>query len=693
MNIKEQKKEKISKYRLFVILIIVVKIILMMSFSSDYQDKLFMPFVNDFISNLHNSYQIFGENGVTNAFPYPIVMLLTQSIGEVLISVFHVSFLPVQNLLFKLPSLAMDILILFYLSKLFPEKRRYVAVLYFSSPIILYAVYMHGQLDLIPTGFLIISIYYLVAGREKQSLVKSGIFLTLALLSKLHILAALPIILLYLLKREGLKKTFYYGGGVTAFTVLGLLPFWSEGFSQMVLFNSEQAVLTQVYVRFASICIYIPIIAVLLIYLSTFNISVINKNLLISLLGVLFAVFLALCPPMPGWYVWIVPFITVFFIQVNENKYRNIGIYALLNAIYLIYFGVFHNKGMVDLYFYGMDLSSMKINSSVWKNMMFTLLAGVLLYIIYSMYQLGVASNAFYKRRNLPFTISIAGDSGSGKSTLIEIVKKCLGEHNLLFIEGDGDHKWERGEKEWEDYTHLNPKANYLYRQAADIEQLRSGAAIRRMEYDHTSGTFSEAHKIKPNRFIMLCGLHSMYLPQMRRNTDLKIYMDTDEELRRFWKIKRDVKERGYSKQSILEQILARVPDAQKYILPQKKYADLVIEYFDKNLKNCMMDDYEEKLSLKLTLSSDVNVEPVIAELSKYNINVIYDYSDDLKQQILIFEGETLQKKDIPFEKIAENAVVQLEEITNQNLNEWNTMNGIVELFLLLLISYKMQDY
>ena len=68
-----------------------------------------------------------------------------------------------------------------------------------------------------------------------------------------------------------------------------------------------------------------------------------------------------------------------------------------------------------------------------------------------------------------------------------------------------------------------------------------------------------------------------MYLPQTRKYLDLKIYMDIDEQLRRYWKIQRDMKHRGYSEQKILQQVEERMQDAEKYIYPQRDYADMRI--------------------------------------------------------------------------------------------------------------------
>ena len=160
----------------------------------------------------------------------------------------------------------------------------------------------------------------------------------------------------------------------------------------------------------------------------------INRRLFLRMCGLVFSIFLILCPQMQGWYVRVVPYMTFFFMDVDMERYKNIFIYMFLNLLYLIYFVFFHYKGMKDLYFLRQSMSFIKITDSVCKNIIFTLLSALLLYIIASMYYLGITRNSLYKRRNFPFTIGIAGDSGSGKSTLIQLVKKALGENNLLYI-------------------------------------------------------------------------------------------------------------------------------------------------------------------------------------------------------------------------------------------------------------------
>lgn len=689
-------KYRIHKFYVFTGVIFLIKIIFAGVFSSDYQDKMFIPFIQTFLMHAKeggwNVYQYYWENNLPPSFPYPPIMLFVECMGGILIKIMQPEALFVKNLLSKMPLFLFDLIMLYFLVKMFPKERRYAGVLYYASPVILYSTYMHGQLDIIPTAILVASLYYLRDGKKKRNEFISAFLYGLALLSKFHVIAVFPLILLYVFRRGNSMNVMRYIGIVLIELVILLLPFWSDGFINFVLLNAEQNVIGAVQLNFRSVSLYISVFAVLWVYLTAFYTGRMNHDLLMSFCGIIFAVFLALCPPMPGWYVWTIPFIVLFFIMISNNRYQNILLYVVLNGLYLVYFIFFHSTNYIDIRFLGTDLQFIKLYNLQYKNIMFTLLSGTLLYVIWQMYHYGVASNSFYKRKNTPFTIGISGDSGSGKSTFIDVIEKTLGEQNLLFIEGDGDHKWERGEKMWDEYTHLNPKANYLYRQAGDIQQLKSGIATSRVEYDHNTGKFSRAHKIRPKKYVLICGLHSLYLPQMRRHLDLKIYMDSDEQLRRYWKIQRDTVSRGYSREKILEQIENRMPDAERYIYPQKNYADMIVQYFDKNLTWEANKEYKVVMSLRLFISAAVDIEPLLSELKACGIEAEYDFSRDLEHQVVEFDGKHLIGRDIPFRQIAERVIPQIDEVTKQELNGLSAMEGILAVFVLTLISKIMQE-
>lgn len=315
--------------------------------------------------------------------------------------------------------------------------------------------------------------------------------------------------------------------------------------------------------------------------------------------------------------------------------------------------------------------------------------------MIVQVYRAGIISNSFYKRMNLPFTIGIAGDSGTGKSELLTKIEHLLGggdgSKKILYLEGDGDHRWKRGDKNWERYTHLDPKANYLYRQAENIQTLRAGSSVQRADYDHDTGTFTKRKKIRPKPYIILCGLHSLYLPQMRKSLDLKIYMDTDEKLRQLWKIQRDTGKRGYGKKEIISQIEQRIPDAARYIYPQKEFADLCITYFDSTLNSRLEIEHEVLLSLKLSISISIDIEEMLVSLEPYGVTIRQNYCNDLKHQEIIFEGKYFQDKKIDYHLIAQQTIPQFDELFVDPIVWENGIDGLLQLFILVMISAKMR--
>ena len=684
--------KKIKKFEIFIITVLILKVIVMGFFSSDYQNNLFMKFIYGFIGEIKkgqfkNPYSIF-KNEV-NLFPYPPIMFLIEFVGGILsIGVKNIF---IKNILFKIPSLIFDLLGLYFLVQMFPNKRKYIGVLYFASPIVFYATYMHGQLDIIPTILLLGSLYFLI---NKRNNIIFSVMLALALSSKFHILAIIPLLYLYIYKKDGFVKATKYVGMSFLFTILIILPFFDmkSNFLKMVIMNKEQKGMTSIFLQYQNNRIYLSILAIVCIYLKAFSMKKINKNLLYSFCGVLFSIFLILVLPMPGWYVWIVPFITIFFVNVSMDKYVNIYIYLFLNVLYGIYFIFAHKTTYTDLYFLNHNLKFLKISNAIFVNITFTMLTAVLTYTSYMMYQLGIAESLFYRRKNKSFSIGISGDSGAGKSTLIEMIKNIFGKKNILFLEGDGDHKWERGDEMWKQITALNPKANYIYKQAEDLNNLRKSQNVFRVEYDHDTGKFTEEFKVKSKPYIVLCGLHALYLPKMRKNLDLKIYMDVDEKLRRYWKIQRDVYHRGYKKEKVLEAIEQRMPDAIKYIYPQKKYADILIKYFDDTLEDYTVENHNMKLNLEITLNADIDLESFIFELRKKDISVKHEYEEDLTKQIIIFNGDNLNNKKIDFSIIAEKVIPNLDEILNKDLSYINNLNGIIEMIILISISYKMRE-
>ena len=186
--------------------------------------------------------------------------------------------------------------------------------------------------------------------------------------------------------------------------------------------------------------------------------------------------------------------------------------------------------------------------------------------------------------------ISISGPSGVGKTSIANLIMCVLGKDSLI-LSGDDSHRWERGDPKWRVYTHLNPAANNLESEKKSLLDLKDNKPIARKHYNHNTGKFDKEKIIAPKSHIIYEGLHTLYDIQLQNLADLKIYVDTDEELKLAWKMKRDLKERGYTKDQVISAIKKRSPDEKKYILPQRKSADVIVKF--KFSESGILFDYE----------------------------------------------------------------------------------------------------
>lgn len=245
-----------------------------------------------------------------------------------------------------------------------------------------------------------------------------------------------------------------------------------------------------------------------------------------------------------------------------------------------------------------------------------------------------------YEEINMDYTVllstcnifAIAGDSGSGKTTLGNLLKRYFS--SSFMLECDRYHKWERKDDNWKKYTHLNPHANYLAKMNEDIFDLKIGKEVYQVDYDHSSGTFTQPEKLETSDNIIVCGLHSLYSDD-DNIYNLKIFIDTDITLKYTWKIKRDISKRGYSKEKIMEQIDLRKEDYIKYILPQMDISDLIINFFTD--KSFDINNLEQDLDLKLRVCISEkfkwsNISNIITSFEQEGINVKYSYSRSHKK-------------------------------------------------------------
>lgn len=176
--------------------------------------------------------------------------------------------------------------------------------------------------------------------------------------------------------------------------------------------------------------------------------------------------------------------------------------------------------------------------------------------------------------------IGVAGGSASGKTTVVNRLKKEFSGYvelmcHDMYYKAHDDMPFE--ERERLNYDH--PNAFDTERFIEDILLLKSGKAVESPVYDFSSHNRSkETVLIHPAKVIIVDGFLIFENPALRDLMDIKIFVDTDADERIIRRILRDVKERGRSLESVINQYTATVkPMHEQFVEPSKKYADVII--------------------------------------------------------------------------------------------------------------------
>jgi phosphoribulokinase len=175
------------------------------------------------------------------------------------------------------------------------------------------------------------------------------------------------------------------------------------------------------------------------------------------------------------------------------------------------------------------------------------------------------------------FIIGVAGDSGSGKTTFTRAIRAIFGKDLVSTITIDDYHRYDRQERKELGITPLVPEANRFDLLEEHLLDLKAGRSITKPVYNHDSGVFDPPVLFKPTKIVILEGLHPFITKKMRDLIDFKLYVDPDPDVKRAWKIKRDVEQRGYSPESVIREMAERKPDYERYVEPQCRFADAVI--------------------------------------------------------------------------------------------------------------------
>ena len=175
--------------------------------------------------------------------------------------------------------------------------------------------------------------------------------------------------------------------------------------------------------------------------------------------------------------------------------------------------------------------------------------------------------------------IGIAGGTGSGKTTLTRHLKEHFGQEVTVISH---DNYYKRQNVPFEERC----KQNYDHPDAFDtdlmvqqLKELKPGHAIRCPVYSYTDhNRTDETVLIQPAPVVIVEGILIFHDPQLRKLMDIRIFVETDADVRILRRALRDVEERGRSMQSVVQQYLTTVkPMHEQFVEPTRKYADIVV--------------------------------------------------------------------------------------------------------------------
>ncbi len=180
-----------------------------------------------------------------------------------------------------------------------------------------------------------------------------------------------------------------------------------------------------------------------------------------------------------------------------------------------------------------------------------------------------------------PLVVGIAGGTGSGKTTVAKTIALALPEDRVAMVEFDAYYR-DRPELDLAERARTNfdhPDALEIELLVDHLDQLKAGAGVDVPVYDFkTHRRRPESRRVDPARVVLVEGILVFVDPRVRERLDMKIFVDTDADIRVFRRIRRDMEQRGRTFESIRDQYYKTVrPMHLQFVEPSKRWANLII--------------------------------------------------------------------------------------------------------------------
>jgi uridine kinase len=180
-----------------------------------------------------------------------------------------------------------------------------------------------------------------------------------------------------------------------------------------------------------------------------------------------------------------------------------------------------------------------------------------------------------------PVVIGVAGGTGSGKTTVAREILRRAGTDQISLIQHDAYYRdlsnLPPAQRAMQNFDHPDALDNKLL--IAHLQELKAGRPIQIPVYDFTAHVRTEeTQRVEPRRVILVEGILIFADEELRRLMDVKIYVDTDGDIRFIRRLQRDIADRGRTMESVIRQYMATVrPMHQEFVEPSKRYADVII--------------------------------------------------------------------------------------------------------------------
>jgi uridine kinase len=180
-----------------------------------------------------------------------------------------------------------------------------------------------------------------------------------------------------------------------------------------------------------------------------------------------------------------------------------------------------------------------------------------------------------------PVVIGVAGGTGSGKTTVAREILRRAGTDQISLIQHDAYYRdlsdLSPAQRAMQNFDHPDALDNDLL--IAHLQELKASHSVDIPVYDFTTHTRTvQTLRVEPHRVILLEGILLFADSALRQLMDVKIYVDTDADIRFIRRLQRDIAERGRTMESVIRQYLSTVrPMHQEFVEPSKRYADVII--------------------------------------------------------------------------------------------------------------------